>query len=185
MHIVSGLDQLRRLWRHAAWSDVLMLEALQMATRAPDEAVREYLHVVGAEEVWLARIERRPSRAAVWPTMSLHEVSALGESVRDGYHRLLADMEPDALDEPIRYTNSAGQEFTTAVGDILLHVALHGQYHRGKINLLLRQAGEGPAPVDFISFVRGVPAATHRTGTGAGAASGSSAPLGAGEVARP
>jgi uncharacterized damage-inducible protein DinB len=39
---------------------------------------------------------------------------------------------------------------------------LHGQYHRGKINLLLRQAGLAPAPVDFISFVRGVPAATTR-----------------------
>lgn len=166
MQIVSGVDQLRRLWLHAAWSDVLVLEALQVAAHVPDEAVREYLHVVGAEEVWLARIERRPARAAVWPTLSMNEVSTLGEMVRDGYHRVLSDMEPDGLDTPIRYTNSAGQEFSTAVGDILLHVALHGQYHRGKVNLLLRQAGESPAPVDFIGFVRGVPAPTQRAGAG-------------------
>ena len=31
--------------------------------------------------------------------------------------------------------------FTTPLGEILLHVALHGQYHRGKINLLLRILG--------------------------------------------
>jgi uncharacterized damage-inducible protein DinB len=48
----------------------------------------------------------------------------------------------------------------TPVGDILLQVALHGQYHRGKVNLLLRDAALPPAPVDFISFARGVPAAT-------------------------
>jgi hypothetical protein len=38
-------------------------------------------------------------------------------------------------------------------------VVLHGQYHRGKVNLLLRQEGEQPAPTDYIAFVRGVPAA--------------------------
>ena len=43
----------------------------------------------------------------------------------------------------------------------LLHVPLHGQYHRGKINLLLRQAGRQPAPTDYITFVRGVSAATE------------------------
>ena len=43
---------------------------------------------------------------------------------------------------------------------MLLQVALHGQYHRGKINLMLRQAGLPPTPTDYISFARGVPAAT-------------------------
>lgn len=36
---------------------------------------------------------------------------------------------------------------------------MHGQYHRGKVNLLLRQADRTPAPTDYIAFVRGVPAA--------------------------
>ncbi|MFQ5740386.1 MAG: DinB family protein [Acidobacteriota bacterium] len=37
------------------------------------------------------------------------------------------------------------------------------QYHRGKVNLLLRQAGHAPAATDFIAFVRGAPAATEAT----------------------
>jgi hypothetical protein len=41
---------------------------------------------------------------------------------------------------------------------------LHGQYHRGKINLLLRQSGAEPAPADYISYVRGVPAAVTPVG---------------------
>lgn len=51
--------------------------------------------------------------------------------------------------------------FTNATGDILLHVVLHAQYHRGKVNLLLRQTGGEAAPADFIAFMRGVPAATE------------------------
>jgi uncharacterized damage-inducible protein DinB len=56
--------------------------------------------------------------------------------------------------------NSAGQSFETPVSDMLLQVALHGQYHRGKINLMLRQAHLPPTPTDYIAFARGVPAAT-------------------------
>ena len=39
---------------------------------------------------------------------------------------------------------------------------VHGQYHRGKVNLLLRQEGMSPVPGDFIAYVRGAPAATSR-----------------------
>ena len=61
----------------------------------------------------------------------------------------------DALDAPVAYVNSAGIAFETPVEDILLQVFLHGQYHRGKINLMLRQAREEPMPTDYISFARG------------------------------
>jgi uncharacterized damage-inducible protein DinB len=36
---------------------------------------------------------------------------------------------------------------------------LHGQYHRGKINVLLRQSGAEPVLVDYIGYVRGAAAA--------------------------
>jgi uncharacterized damage-inducible protein DinB len=48
-----------------------------------------------------------------------------------------------------------------AVGDMLLHVALHGAYHRGQIALLVRAGGSTPSPTDYIAFIRGAPAATR------------------------
>ena len=57
------------------------------------------------------------------------------------------------------YVNSAGQSFETPVSDMLLQVFLHGQYHRGKVNLMLREGGLPPVPTDYISWARGVPAA--------------------------
>jgi len=158
---MTAADQIRRLWQHARWADDTVCAALTRPGDPPPpaEAVREYAHVLGAEETWLSRVEGRASRSAIWPTLTIDEIIALAAQLRDGYARVLDVIDDARLVESVRYTNSAGQSFETLVGDILLQVMLHGQYHRGKVNLLLRQSGVEPAPVDFIAFVRGVPAA--------------------------
>ncbi|MEP7001369.1 MAG: DinB family protein [bacterium] len=157
---MSALEQIRRLWQHAEWADGTLQAALEaIPDSPPPDVMREYAHVLGAAEVWLARIEGRLSATPVWPTLTLSEARALSAQLRAGYARLLAELVDDELSRSVSYTNSAGQAFVTSLDDILLHVMLHGQYHRGKANALLRMAGADPAPVDFISFVRGVPAA--------------------------
>ena len=98
----------------------------------------------------------------IWPVLDPAEIAALRADVVVGYAKYLSRLDEPALAEPIEYTNSAGLTFQTACGDILIHVALHGQYHRGKINLLLRQAGADPAPADYIGYVRGTPAAVRK-----------------------
>jgi uncharacterized damage-inducible protein DinB len=159
---VTALEQLRRLWAHAEWADGLLLAALERQPNPPAEALREYAHILGAEETGLARLEGRAARVAVWPEVAPEAVGELARAVRAGYSAYLTSLAEAELDRGVAYVNSAGLAFTTPAVDILLQVMLHGQYHRGKINLLLRQAGLAPAPVDFISFVRGVPAAIRR-----------------------
>ena len=157
---MDAIDAMRRMWAHAAWADALLLSALEAMQPPPPLAWREYSHVLGAESVWLDRSLGRKARFAVWPELSSAEASALAASLRQEYGDYVAALEPDTLDRRVAYVNSAGQSFETPVSDILLQVFLHGQYHRGKINLLLRQAGLPPAPTDYIAFARGVPAAT-------------------------
>jgi uncharacterized damage-inducible protein DinB len=159
------LANLRRLLLHAEWADLRITEALKTADAPPTEAVREMSHVLGAAEVWLARLEYRPSRTPVWPVLTTAGIDQLAPEVHGGYTRYIAPLQEGDLGQLVQYTNSAGGAFATPVADILLHVALHGQYHRGKINLLLRQAGLPPAPTDYVAFVRGVPAATAQSHT--------------------
>lgn len=150
-----------KLWAHLAWADGILLDALR-AGSVPEAAVREYAHILGAEEVWLARLEQRPSRTPVWPDLPLDQVESLAVTLRQDYRRFLERLDDRALDRVVAYTNTAGKAFENSVQDILLHVALHGQYHRGKVNLILRQGGHPPAPTDYIAYIRGAPAA--RTG---------------------
>ena len=159
----DAIGQLRRLWAHAAWADGALLATLRERPEAAD-AWREYAHLLGAEAVWLARLEQRPAPVAIWPTLTPADAESLHESLRAGYAAYLDRLTPASLAAPVAYVNSAAQSFRTEALDILLQVMLHGQYHRGRINLLLRQGGATPFPADYISFVRGVPAATTAPG---------------------
>ncbi len=156
---MDALEAFRRMWEHAAWADEILLSALEAMHPAPALAWREYSHGLGAESVWLDRLLRRPARYAVGPELSNADASSLAASLRAEYSAYIAGLTAEALDARVPYVNSAGQSFETPASDMLLQVMLHGQYHRGKINLLLRQAHLPPTPTDYITFARGVPAA--------------------------
>jgi uncharacterized damage-inducible protein DinB len=148
---------------HLSWADDRALAALRAAP-ADEPRARELLaHVIGAEGVWLARIEGREPDLPVWPALTLDEIEAAAEKVHAGYVALLTRLEGDAtgLTRMVHYRNSAGLAFDSSVGDILRHVALHGAYHRGQIALLARLGGFAPQPTDYIAWSRGAPAATR------------------------
>ena len=154
-------DPYDRMLAHLRWADREVAGALR---RAPHAAGLELLaHIVGAEETWLARLERRTPRVPVWPHLTLDDTTALAEAVHAGLAEWLERADDAALDEEIAYTNSAGREFVTRASDMLLQLLLHGCYHRGQIAMLIRQGGSAPAPTDYIAWVRGVPAATRTT----------------------
>ena len=163
---MNTIDYLRRLAEHCFAADAALAESLRAGgALVPGHTVREYAHILGSEDVWLARIESRTSRAAVWPDGSLDDVLQLRLVVIETYREFLAALTDADLERLASYRNSAGLTFSTSIGDILFHVMLHGQYHRGKVNLLLRQSGLSPVPTDYIAFVRGVPAATQADAT--------------------
>lgn len=158
---------LARLFQHLAWADAAVRDAL--AARPPgspagERALRIFGHVLGAEQVWLARLRGVPSPVPVWPTLDLAGAAMLTERTAADLLAYVEGTNPDELAREMAYTNSAGREFRSRVDDIFLHVALHGSYHRGQIALLVRESGGEPASTDYIGFVRGAPAATTKLG---------------------
>ena len=164
-----GIERLGRLFAHLRWADALTLRSLREGAHAPPRALELLAHIVAAEEVWLARIEGRAPSVPVWPALDLDACERLAAATHEALARLVASLDEGEAGRVVRYRNSAGLEFDSRVDDILLHVALHGVWHRGQIATLLRAAGDAPAPSDFIAFVRGVPAATRDDARAAGA----------------
>jgi len=163
---------LRRLFDHLAWADANARDALHAMPASSAEARRatELLaHVAGAEHVWLSRVMGRPPAYPVWPPLDLAEAAALAARTAAELQQYVASLGPKDLAREVEYTNSAGRRFRDRVDDILVHVAMHGAYHRGQIALLTRQGGGGPASTDYIAFVRGAPAATRTSPPAAGA----------------
>jgi uncharacterized damage-inducible protein DinB len=140
-------------------ADSRVLNALQNASDAPPDALKLFAHILGAEHIWLARLQGVAPTEAVWPDLSLAGCLRVASENEHGYRDFIFGLNPPALCRIVQYRNSAGRELETAVEDILLHVFLHGAYHRGQIAPQLRLAGAVPESTDYIAFARGTPAA--------------------------
>lgn len=147
-------DTISRLFDHLEWGNALVFDALSSELRPDPESLRLLAHILAAEELWLARIHGRAPRFPVWPSLTLDECARLASNSRAAFLDLLGSLDADALQRVVRYTNSAGYTFENSVGDILVHVALHGHYHRGQIARQLRTMGLTPPYTDFIGFAR-------------------------------
>lgn len=143
-----------KLFDHLEWADARIVEALRISPEP--RALEIYSHILGSEHVWISRLRGQPPKLAVWPALTIDACASLAAENAKEIRTFIGQ------DRIVHYKNSAGAEFDSRVEDILLHVALHGQYHRGQVNLLLRGSGASPAPVDYIAWARGVPAATRR-----------------------
>jgi uncharacterized damage-inducible protein DinB len=152
-----------KLFDHMEWADKRALESLRAVSAPPPKAVELMAHILGAERVWLSRVEGVSSPIAVWPQLTLDEAARVLIENVGGFRRVLADLSAAGLQKPITYRNSAGDQFTSTVEDMFTQVLTHGAYHRGQIAAEVRAAGGSPNPTDFIAYTRGVPAATRRS----------------------
>lgn len=153
------MTHLSRLIAHLEWADERTLSALRGAPHHAPAVIELYAHILGAECEWLARIEGRKAEAAVWPKLTLDECAALAGRNAVALRAFVAGLGPADLGRRVTYRNSAGLEFTSTVEDIMLHVALHGAYHRGQVAQALREGGAVPNATDYIAFIRGAAAA--------------------------
>jgi uncharacterized damage-inducible protein DinB len=144
------------------WADARVLESLRDAHTVLKKDLDLYAHVLGSEHVWLSRINGSAARIAVWPTLTFEECAKLAAENAAAYLKLADELTPQSRERRITYRNSAGDQFTSTLEDILTHVSLHGAYHRGQIAASLRASGDTPVPTDYIAFVRGAPSATGR-----------------------
>ena len=154
-------DTLSKLFEHLRWADERVHASLVAARNPPPHTLDLYAHVVAAEHVWLSRIRGEKPEVEVWPNLSLSQCAELATRNADEFLALVDTIDEDGLDGGITYRNSAGVQFTSTLRDILIHVALHGTYHRGQIAAAVRAGGDTPALTDYIALVRGEPAATR------------------------
>ena len=152
----------KKLYRHVAWADARVLESLRAAHAVLRRDLDLYSHILGSEHVWLSRIRGTTAQVAVWPTLTLDEAERLAGQNIAGYNEVISALTEEGRETPITYRNSAGEQFTSTLEDILTHVSLHGAYHRGQIAASIRAAGDIPSPTDYIAFARGAPAATRK-----------------------
>jgi uncharacterized damage-inducible protein DinB len=146
-------EALERMIRYDIWANRETVSALRQGS-PPLKSLRWMSHIIGAEFLWVARIQGRPSPLTVWPELSVDECAGRVEELSTLLPDILRDRDPVALRRAVSYTNSKGEAWTSTVGEILTHVTIHSAYHRGQIASDMRSAGQEPAYTDYIHAIR-------------------------------
>jgi uncharacterized damage-inducible protein DinB len=150
------MNDWERLFAYDAWANRESLASLRSAgDGAPEKARKRLAHVVGAQRLWLARVDGAPGPPpVVWPDLTLDEIGKSIGELAARWELLVSGLDAVEVARPVSYVNSKGEPWTSKVGDVLTHVVFHGGYHRGQIASDLREAGFEPAYTDYIEAVR-------------------------------
>lgn len=147
------LETIRSLYAYDAWAVARILATLKNSPSP--KALALLAHLLVSERIWLLRVQGHDtSQVNKSPDISLEECESLSREMRGDYAAFLGSLKEEDLSAPITYRNFKGDEYHTPLGDILLHVANHGTYHRGQIATALRAEGVTPVDTDFITYVR-------------------------------
>jgi uncharacterized damage-inducible protein DinB len=145
---------LAELFRYDAWANHRLLESLQQPN-TPPKALELFAHILAGQEVWLARLAGLDSsQVQVWPKLTLTDCEEGQRRLERALDQYLRTVSAEALEQPITYRTTAGKEYRNTPRQILTHLALHGQHHRGQIASYLREAGFTPVPTDLIALYR-------------------------------
>jgi uncharacterized damage-inducible protein DinB len=151
---VDLLSHLRRQIAYDDWANREALRAIRAAQRKAAPARRALAHVIGAEELWLARLTASAATVAVWPSFSADECAAHLDALKDAWRRFFESLDAAKLEAKVEYVNSKGEPWSSTVLDILQHVVIHSSHHRGQISASLRDGGDAPPYVDYIHCMR-------------------------------
>lgn len=151
---MNSKDHFLQMFNYDHWANRECLAALSGATPVPAKVVRLLTHVYAAQQVWLERLEQVPQSVAVWPDSTAEECSGWADEMLTAWKNYLAGLSPAGFENEITYRNSKGEQWSSRVDDILIHVLMHSAYHRGQAALEMRAAGLTPAYTDFIHGVR-------------------------------
>ena len=149
------LETILRLFKYDRWAIDRILDLSKSASATNQKALKLLAHLLLAEKIWLLRLQGGDSsKINISTELSIRECETLANELHAAYEKFLGSLKEGDLDSLVTYRNSAGTEFQTSLQDILMHVALHGVYHRGQIALVVRGQGDQPVGTDFITFVR-------------------------------
>jgi uncharacterized damage-inducible protein DinB len=148
------LGYIREMFLYNDWANHEALHSLREMEHPPERARKVMSHIIAAELLWMTRLQQVAQQTPVWPELGLSDCAQKLTALRAAWESYFTELTEADLDREIAYTNSKGEHYTNAVRDILMHVLMHGTYHRGQIAAAVRDRAGEPAYTDFIEAVR-------------------------------
>jgi uncharacterized damage-inducible protein DinB len=116
--------------------------------------VLDHMHTV--DRIFQHHLRGVPHTFRAARSETLPEFRALADSVRevdDWYAAYVAGLTADDFEQPIDFVFTSGKPARMQRSEIILHVCLHGTYHRGNAGALLQLRGLTPSRDAITDFL--------------------------------
>jgi uncharacterized damage-inducible protein DinB len=169
---VSGSSFFTILFKYKAWANNEILtsvrlfeEGAQAAERR--KAIRTMNHTYVVDRIFAANLQRLKHEytATNTPdTPTLEQLDSVIKKSDQWYVDYVSKLNPQDLGESIDFTFTDGALGRMSREEMLAHLVLHGDYHRGAISQILTQLSY-PTPKPFTGFLHiAEPTARRRVG---------------------
>ena len=152
------INTIEKLAAYNVWANDTLLAHLDKAVAGgaeiPAAALRLFSHVLNAQAIWIARLTDTQNPVKVWQEHTLEGLHQLHAQTSNRLLQMAQAADDTELYRTITYTNSVGDAYVSQVSDVLTHVHVHANYHRGQVATRLRDNGLEPINTDFITYCR-------------------------------
>jgi uncharacterized damage-inducible protein DinB/putative sterol carrier protein len=165
---MEQVSTLERVFSYKAKANAEILAAMRQfdeASPAREIAVRVLSHTYAVDQIFAANLRRaehrytspNPSQAP-----SLDELSAAITSSDRWYLDYVSRLDKAQLAERIDFTFTDGLPGRMSREEMLMHVTVHGEYHRGQISLIMMENSITPPGDGFTSYLHKAEASARR-----------------------
>ncbi|MBU1096804.1 MAG: damage-inducible protein DinB [Ignavibacteriae bacterium HGW-Ignavibacteriae-2] len=143
------------LFQYNDWANEQLIEHIRFLEQPPERCLRLISHILSAQDMWMERIAGTHDwNIQIWDLYTIQECSLLSVQSSQQWFKLIRKLKDKDYDKLIVYKNLNGNACETPIRQIITHVAQHSTYHRGQINLLLKQNNIPPVELDYIYYSR-------------------------------
>lgn len=120
--------------------------------------ILDHIHVV--DRIFQHHLQGIPHTFQAPRSEKMPELAALASSAKevdDWYVSYVGGLTPEDFEQVVEFVFTSGKTARMRRGEILLHVCLHGTYHRGNAGAVLQLRGITPsrdAVTDFLEYAK-------------------------------
>jgi len=143
------------------WADIGLYDAVsQNFDRLSGEEafimlrVLDHIHVV--DRIFQHHLQGLPHTFQAARSEEMPPLQALAASARevdDWYASYVGGLSPADFEQPVDFVFTSGKPARMRRGEIILHVCLHGTYHRGNAGAVLQLKGLAPSRDSITDFL--------------------------------
>lgn len=147
-------DHFLKLFKYNDWANRRIFDAIARSGIIDSRALAILHHIVQVQRLWLDRIGGVSATYHLWDPAPIAEIQELSEFSSREWMQFLTATSPDNWNRRISYINSRGASFVNSLEEVVTQTINHSTHHRAQVSLMIRQAGQQPPGLDFISFAR-------------------------------